>query len=562
MNLINYLPAFLRNIFDFKEIATTEDAEIALIRAAAVGKSNSTVVGTGVSISVPLTYQATNITITFGANTLIYDAAVTILGYKLNGVDKLFSVEGGYVDATGFKFWPNWDIPMRWESPATTQYTEPNLSPIIVYNNKLYGQGSWGDLYEWDGIAGTLNYTVPWEAGRYISSFVVFNNKLYAGTSFTGELLEFDDTTHWIVKAPILGGLAFISALTVYNGELYALAGSGYPGTKLYKWNNTDAWIAVASQLGGEQVWTLAVFNNKLYGGTAPNGKLFEFNNVDAWIEKAPRLSSQTTITALIVFKGKLYGGTAPNGKLFEFNNVNAWIEKAPQLGLETSINSMVIFEDGLYAGTSTHAKLYKWNELNAWAEVAAQIAVNQMNITSLIVFLGRLCGGNTGSGDLLRWEGVTSYSVSGNSSLGGNILDNNFIETASESAIAIRESMLGLKVYSDETLATRRFKVKAAWNNRVPYTYEGLIAKLNDIIGAGNYSINLDVASYTLSVIIDLGLIRELNAVLQIINRMVPANLVITVTARYNTHRALATMTHTQLASYTHTELREEEIF
>ncbi len=41
---------------------------------------------------------------------------------------------------------------------------------------------------------------------------------------------------------------------------------------------------------GTEQfIQTLAVFNDKLYGGTANNGKLFEWDGVDTWVRKAVR---------------------------------------------------------------------------------------------------------------------------------------------------------------------------------------------------------------------------------------------------------------------------------
>ena len=43
-----------------------------------------------------------------------------------------------------------------------------------------------------------------------------------------------------------------------------------------------DAWVEVAPQLGTEsRIYSLAVYNGKLYGGTYPNGKLYEFPKMD-----------------------------------------------------------------------------------------------------------------------------------------------------------------------------------------------------------------------------------------------------------------------------------------
>ncbi|HPI21076.1 MAG TPA: hypothetical protein PKY56_11975, partial [Candidatus Kapabacteria bacterium] len=42
-----------------------------------------------------------------------------------------------------------------------------------------------------------------------------------------------------------------------------------------FEWNGVDSWIQVAPQLNSQNIYSLAVFNGKLYGGTYPNGLLF-----------------------------------------------------------------------------------------------------------------------------------------------------------------------------------------------------------------------------------------------------------------------------------------------
>jgi hypothetical protein len=105
-----------------------------------------------------------------------------------------------------------------------------------------------------------------------------------------------------------------LSEMTELNGEYSALAETA-----------SDAWVQVAPTLESQTyIYSLAVFNGKLYGGTYPGGRLFEWNGTDAWVQVAPTLESQTYIYSLAVFNGKLYGGTYPGGRLFEWNG---WYE-------------------------------------------------------------------------------------------------------------------------------------------------------------------------------------------------------------------------------------------
>jgi len=53
-----------------------------------------------------------------------------------------------------------------------------------------------------------------------------------------------------------------------------------------------------------------------------------------SWVEKATKLGDETNIWSLAVYNGKLYGGTSPNGKLYEWNGTNAWVEKATKLAM------------------------------------------------------------------------------------------------------------------------------------------------------------------------------------------------------------------------------------
>lgn len=77
-------------------------------------------------------------------------------------------------------------------------------------------------------------------------------------------------------------------------------------------------WLQVANSLNSQTgITSLAVFENRLYGGTSPNGRLFNLNNVgNAWEQVCAQLT-ETGILSLCEFNNNLYGGTTPNGRLF-----------------------------------------------------------------------------------------------------------------------------------------------------------------------------------------------------------------------------------------------------
>lgn len=141
------------------------------------------------------------------------------------------------------------------------------------------------------------------------------------------------------------------------------------------------------------------------------------------------------------------------------------------------------------------------------------------------------------------------------------NLVDDQFITTANESGIAIREKMLEIQPYEDDTVEDRRFRVGLQWNNQRPYTFRSLEQKLEQLVGPEGYLVTLDNGAYTLLVEISLGQTRQIYEAEKLIRNISPSNLVITVTLRYNRHQDLTVFTHAELAAYTHQQIREEVI-
>lgn len=141
------------------------------------------------------------------------------------------------------------------------------------------------------------------------------------------------------------------------------------------------------------------------------------------------------------------------------------------------------------------------------------------------------------------------------------NIVDDQFIQTATEKGIARREKMLKVSPFADDTLETRRFRVQGLWNEKLPYTYRVLLEKLDSLCGPDGYAISLNAGEYNLDIKVELTRKRMFDEVIKITRQMVPANIVVTVELRYNQHLTLANFTHGQLGQYTHHYLRNEVI-
>ena len=141
------------------------------------------------------------------------------------------------------------------------------------------------------------------------------------------------------------------------------------------------------------------------------------------------------------------------------------------------------------------------------------------------------------------------------------NIVNDQFIQTATEKGIARREKMLKISPFADDTLETRRFRVLSVWNDKLPYTYRVLLERLDSLCGPDGYVIELNAGEYSLNIKIELTKKRMFDEVVKITRQMVPANIVIKVELRYNQHLTLANFTHGQLSQYTHYQLRNEVI-
>ncbi len=120
-------------------------------------------------------------------------------------------------------------------------------------------------------------------------------------------------------------------------------------------------------------------------------------------------------------------------------------------------------------------------------------------------------------------------------------------------------ENMLGIKPLDGDTLENRRFRILSSWNNSVPYTIRTLRENLEILCGKDGYELAVLSEQYMVIVRIALKSKRNFEMARDMMNKILPANMVLNLSLLYNQHKALGKYTYGQLSAYTHRQLRDE---
>ena len=141
----------------------------------------------------------------------------------------------------------------------------------------------------------------------------------------------------------------------------------------------------------------------------------------------------------------------------------------------------------------------------------------------------------------------------------GENALADQFIMDATEYGVMRWESMLKITPKDTDSLDERKFRILTKLNQELPYTLTKLKEALTTLCGADGFSINVQSAEYHIEVKLALENQNNYQEVVNLLTKMIPANMTQTVQVLYNPHAVFTLMKHTQLASYTHDQLRKE---
>lgn len=139
------------------------------------------------------------------------------------------------------------------------------------------------------------------------------------------------------------------------------------------------------------------------------------------------------------------------------------------------------------------------------------------------------------------------------------NALSDQFILEATEHGVKRWERMLNIAPKDTDNLDERKFRILTRLNQELPYTITKLEEALTTLCGAGEYSIDLQSGQYHIEVKLALDNQKNYQAVVDLLTKMIPANMTQFVQILYNPHMTFNQMTHAQLAAYKHDQLRKD---
>ena len=141
------------------------------------------------------------------------------------------------------------------------------------------------------------------------------------------------------------------------------------------------------------------------------------------------------------------------------------------------------------------------------------------------------------------------------------NVLNDQFINDATENGVSRLEKIMGVVPKGTETLKERKFTLLTRTSERPPFTIISLERQLKALCGEDNFEMIRDVERKILTVRVAVGAKHEINNVIELLERATPVNMIINVSLKYNQHDAVSIRTHEQLSSFTHDYIRNEVV-
>ncbi len=139
------------------------------------------------------------------------------------------------------------------------------------------------------------------------------------------------------------------------------------------------------------------------------------------------------------------------------------------------------------------------------------------------------------------------------------SLWSNNFIQSLDEHGCDRWEKLLKLKNKNMYTLQDRRNNIAGRLAEQRPYTFKKLCMILDVLCGKDGYTLDLSPETYTIRIKVMLTRKNMLNDVKELLDRMMPANLMVDADLMYNVYGLLKPYTYKGLKEYTYKQLREE---
>lgn len=137
--------------------------------------------------------------------------------------------------------------------------------------------------------------------------------------------------------------------------------------------------------------------------------------------------------------------------------------------------------------------------------------------------------------------------------------MNDQFISESTENGIARREKMLKITPYATDTLEDRRFRLQARHNENIPYTRKNLASLLESLCGKDGYELTILTQTFTVKVRVALAVKKQEESIKELLERVLPYNMVFSVELLYNTWEKVKPYTWGALAPLSWKEIKEE---
>lgn len=136
--------------------------------------------------------------------------------------------------------------------------------------------------------------------------------------------------------------------------------------------------------------------------------------------------------------------------------------------------------------------------------------------------------------------------------------LADQFVPTALETGVIRWEKILKISPKATDTLEERKFRITARMTEKLPYTWRRLEEQLKLICGADGFSLEL-TGEFLVTIKVGLKSKRNYETAKEMVERVLPSNLVLDISVLYNQHKTIHGYTHRRLHERTQNQIRNE---
>jgi hypothetical protein len=266
----------------------------------------------------------------------------------------------------------------------------------------------------------------PWKTNPVITTLTVYKGQLYAGIGDASRsedacrLFRFEGPDNWVDCGRVGNDPLTASAMStvVHKGKLYV-------GTGTYDWERSNTgrggqnrvcnyegetrWRDCGTVGNGYCVMSLASFKGSLYAAD-DNVECYRYDGNGSW-EFCGQLDRTSRINCLMPYNGSLYGAT--HGFYYRYEGGTKWecIGRNPH-GV-TQTHKLQVFGGRLYAGTWPKGKVLRYEGGSEWTDTGELgIATNEFQINEvndLQVYNGMMYAGVIPKAEVYRFDGYAS---------------------------------------------------------------------------------------------------------------------------------------------------------